>query len=169
MKRERRKNLEAEEKALKYITSCSKTEKELRDYLRRKEYPEEEIKKVITDFVSWGYLDDRRYCHEFFRYGIGKGWGDFRIIYELSKRGVDESISSIEFEDYKYENEAPENDQLFRAIQVAEKTLLSSSWNREEEMPQKLKGRVMRKLDRYGYPSDVIIRTIETINVFKGD
>ena len=61
----------AEETALRKLSDRSLSVFELRNFLLRKNYDLDEIESVITEFLKWGYLDDERFCKEYFRYAFG--------------------------------------------------------------------------------------------------
>ena len=54
--------------ALRYLSSRSRTVFEMKKQLSQKGFAEEEINSLISEFKDCGYLDDLRYCQEYFHY-----------------------------------------------------------------------------------------------------
>lgn len=59
--------LSAKNAALRFLSYRPRTVRELRDKLREKEYPDEEISKVIDDFKRSGLLNDREFAGMYVR------------------------------------------------------------------------------------------------------
>ena len=152
----------ANEKAASYLARSSRTEKEVRLYLKRKGFDEAEIAPVIDEFKEYGYINDRKYCRLFFRYGMEKGWGKYRIFMELEKKGIPKQISEMEFEDYLYENSLPDDYEYTKALEIAEKILRDSEINCGY-LPDRLKGRIMRRLNSYGYERQTIYKAVSDV------
>ena len=70
------------------LSSRMRTECEIRRYLQQREYSQEEIQEAVTDLKDYGYLNDERYCGEYYRYAKTKGKADRRILQELMQKGV---------------------------------------------------------------------------------
>lgn len=86
--------------ALKLITIKDRTEKELRDKLREKNFDENITQEVIEFLKHYGYINDKRYAEHFTSDGINiKKWGKSRIRTELLHRGVDRETVEIVIED----------------------------------------------------------------------
>ena len=78
---------------LKLITIKDRTEKELRDKLREKNYDENTIEEEIEFLSNYGYINDSRYAEHFTNDAINlKKWGKSRIRTELLRRGIDRDI-----------------------------------------------------------------------------
>ncbi len=141
--------------ALGYLASRSRTVKELERYLLRKNFPEEEISALLADFIEYGYLDDSRYCLAYFDYAFGRGKGKRRVFAELQEKGVDPQTIEIAFEEY-----GPAGSEEERAWIEAEKILRLSEIGEDEPVPEKVRGRIARRLQTKGYSSDVIYKVI---------
>ncbi len=86
--------------ALKLITIKDRTEKELRDKLREKNFNENTIEEEIEFLSHYGYINDKRYAEHFTHDGINiKKWGKSRIRTELLRRGVDRDVIDNVIED----------------------------------------------------------------------
>ncbi len=86
--------------ALRYLSSRSRTVFEMKKQLSQKGFAEEEINSLISEFKDCGYLDDLRYCQEYFHYAFGKGKGKRLVLNELREKGVDQADIDIAFEEY---------------------------------------------------------------------
>ena len=61
--------------AAKYLAHRSHTCKEMEQRLLEKGFHREDVDSVIADYLTYGYLDDNRYCQAYFDYAFGKGKG----------------------------------------------------------------------------------------------
>lgn len=158
--------MDIREKAASWLSRCSRSEKELTDYLARAGYERDEIEDVIYDFRQYGYIDDKRYAAEFVRYGIGKRWADFRIISELKKKGVSGQYGKAALEEMEDDEEYLSERE--RAAMVAEK-IVRGSGERGRSISQKLKGKISRRLSSYGYSTAIIYDTLDSISYMEED
>lgn len=144
--------------ALRYLSSRSRTVFEMRKHLAEKGFSEEETECLTEEFREFGYLDDMRYCMEYFRYAFGRGKGKRKVFYELREKGVSQDIMEIAFEDFTAELEADGKtfDERQRGRQEAEKVLRLAGISPGEPVPEKILARIGRKLSSRGYQRDVI-------------
>ncbi len=147
--------LEIKDAALRYLSSRSRTVFEMTKYLQEKGFSAEAAALLTEEFQALGYLDDQRYCREYFRYGFGKGKGKKRVFYELREKGVDPNLVEIAFEDYLAE-EGTDYDERGRALAEAEKVLRMADLTREDALSEKVLARIGRKLQSKGYSGDII-------------
>lgn len=77
----------AKKSALSLLTFRDRSEKELRDKLLEKEYPQEAVDRAIAYAYSFHYLDDRRYAENYVR-TRAKEKSVFEMREELKNRGV---------------------------------------------------------------------------------
>lgn len=77
------------DKALGYLSSSMKTEREVRDYLGRKGYLAEVCDYVVEKLRGYGYLDDAAYSAAYVS-SAGKRKGRKLIEAELRRKGVSE-------------------------------------------------------------------------------
>lgn len=147
------------EAALRYLTNRSRTEGEMRKHLKAKGFDDEEIKETIEELKTFRYIDDSRYCGEYFRYAFGKGKGKRKVFSELREKGVDSETIEIAFEDYEAEEGL---DERARAFEEAEKVLRLANIDVEagDEVTEKVLARIGRKLQSKGYDSGVIYSVI---------
>ena len=72
-----------------------RTSAELYSRLKRKNYSEFDIKRVISYLKDYGYLDDRKFAFDFVLERLQNGFGEKRIGFELNRFGVlSEDISA---------------------------------------------------------------------------
>ena len=82
-------------KAVKYISSNLKTTRQIRDYLKKKDYNPNTIEYVIDKLKEYSYLDDEAYCKAFISTYSHK-YGKLKIISTLKSRGVsDKTIDNV--------------------------------------------------------------------------
>lgn len=79
--------------ALKSLNSRFKSVKELRDFLLKKEYPQDFVDKSIDKLIRQGYLNDRSFSKSFINNQIiTTNKGPNKIRSELIKRGISKEI-----------------------------------------------------------------------------
>lgn len=80
---------QALDKAMTHLSASMKTEKQVRDYLKKKGYVDAVCDQVLEKLRGYGFVDDAEYCAQYIR-SVGKDKGARLIALELKKRGVDE-------------------------------------------------------------------------------
>ncbi len=83
----------ARDKALEYLGRFARTERQLADYLRRKEYPDDEIKQVLAWLRERGFVNDRAFADSFIQARIQHLDGPRKIKQMLFQKGVPSSIT----------------------------------------------------------------------------
>lgn len=93
------------DKAVKYISSTLKTTKQIRDYLKKKEYNPQTIDYVIDKMQEYKYLDDETYAKAFISTYSGK-YGKLKLVSALKSKGVSDKIidNVLCADDLKMEN-----------------------------------------------------------------
>lgn len=135
-------------KATKYIGSNLKTTKQIRDYLRKKDYNPNTIEYVIDKLIEYKYLDDEGYCRAFVNTYSTK-YGKLKLISMLKSKGItDKTIDNVFDEDIKISNSIES---------VANKYL------KNKELCQETYAKLSRFLYSRGYEFDDINRLINTI------
>lgn len=136
-------------RAVKYLGGTLKTTKQLRDYLKKKEYSEQTIDYVIDKMKEYKYLDDVAYAKSFIATFSSK-YGRTKLTYALRSKGVSDSIIDSVFED--------------------DETVIENSLNRVAEKYLKNKPRcseTYQKLSRFlygrGYQFDEINSYINSL------
>jgi len=143
------------ERAVRYLNARMSTCHQMKMYLRRKGYEDEEIEPVIEELVNYGYLDDLKYSRLFMEAGFEKGRGMDRIRRELIQKGVDRDIIK------EAEEDVEKPDEFTVAMEIARGIIENRDVDDlEREEKEKLKAKVARRLAGRGYTSDVIYRVI---------
>lgn len=76
------------EQALRWLNARWYSERELRDRLIAREYPETEVRSALDDCRRYGLVDDVRLAEDFARGRNLRGQGARRIRLELARHGV---------------------------------------------------------------------------------
>lgn len=87
----------------KYIGSSLKTQKQIRDYLRKKEYSDDTIEFVMSKLVEYNYIDDKKYVQAYVL-TYGKKYGKLKLKSQLKVKGVSEEIIECVLEDNKVDS-----------------------------------------------------------------
>lgn len=142
--------------AAKYLAYRSRTCAEMKRHLQQKGFEEDAVDALLAEFTEYGYLDDSRYCMEYFDYAFGKGKGKRLVFSELKEKGVDSDTIQFAFEDWEGEYNEKE-----RAMEEAMKVLrLADVDPQEVPIDSKIAARIGRRLQSKGYSSDVIYSVI---------
>ena len=128
-------------KAIKYMGGALKTKKQIRDYLKKKEYALPTIDYVIDKMVEYKYLDDEAYARSFMLTYSSK-YGKLKLKSQLRLKGVSESIIDNLLEEDKQIEDSLES--------VAEKYL------KNKEINEKNIVKLARFLSSRGYEFDKI-------------
>lgn len=89
------------ELGVRYLSYRNRSAKEIKDYLRKKEYDEKSIKVALEKLQYYGYQNDETYVKEIIRQkaeGAGKGRGMIRK--HLMDKGVDEGLVEGGLQEY---------------------------------------------------------------------
>ncbi len=82
--------------ALNYLTYKPRTEKEIRDYLKKKKIKKDIIENTIEKLKEYNYINDREYVKLYLKNNhLGKRFGLKKIKYDLIKRGISEKTLTI--------------------------------------------------------------------------
>ena len=148
----------ASEAAMRKLSARMRTEQEIRAFLRQAEYGADEIETAIAELAGYGYLNDERYCGEYFRYAKAKGKADRRIVQELTAKGIAAELARNVIEDLR-EAEAQDGGEITEdrdaALAVARK-MLRGQWEDGKAADDKFLARVGRRLAGLGYDGSVI-------------
>lgn len=158
-------------KAVKYVALTRKTEGQVRDYLKRKEFSSEDIDDAIEFLREYDYVNDYRYAQNFFKEEAPKLKGRNRIERDLAakkihfdiiKRALDELLdeSNPEYEELLKEIGTEKE----RALKLGQK-MLKIQLEDGKEVDKSFLARVGRRLMAYGYKTDQVYYVIgELIN-----
>jgi regulatory protein len=140
--------------ALRFLSARPRTEKEIRNKLREKEFGDEEIASTIGDLLRTGLLNDLEFARAFLRDALTlKPAGAILLKRKLLLLGVARDTVEQAF------NETfTSDDQLSLARTLAEKYLRKARASARKESPEKLDAKLTSFLARRGFPWDIITR-----------
>lgn len=96
---------QALDKAMTHLTHSMKTEKEIRDFLKKKGYVEAVADYAVQKLKEYGFLDDDEYCRQYVS-SAGKNKGARLIAYELRRRGAAEESIERALSEFSGEEDA---------------------------------------------------------------
>ena len=132
----------AKKKAMDLLIRSDKTEKELRDKLKRESYPEHIIDTTIKFLNSYHYINEDNHLETYIRYH-GKGKSKILLKQELKRKGFDSEKIGYYLEEYH-----DERSELRMLIQKKAPNL--------QEMSMEEKEKLCKQLYRKGFsPSDI--------------
>lgn len=138
--------------ASRFLQTRMKTKSQLEKHLQSKEYPEEQIKKVVSQFEEYGYINDSDYAAVYISHCIPKGQTMWRIKRELIERGISETNIEAGLEKYIEETvHNPVEDEFHRGKVQAEKII-----GNQYPVDSKLLAKAGRKLVSLGYRSETV-------------
>lgn len=133
--------------AVKYASSKLKTEKQIRDYLYKKEFKKATILPVIEKLKEYGVIDDKIYMESYIKSNPNFSKNKLKqklIMSGVSKDLIDEKLNDLEDEDSCLTN--------------AKKFL------KNKIMDQKTREKLIRRLTYLGYSWDSINSVLKTLN-----
>ena len=139
------------DKALTHITATMKTEKDIRDFLKKKGYLEGVTDYVVEKMKGYSYLDDGAYAAAYAESALKKGKGRRLIEAELKRKGVSDTNiqNSLDILSKEEEEES--------AFQILEKYLRSKA--RDQKTYQKAYGYLLGK----GFDYDTARAALERV------
>ncbi len=156
--------------ALRKLSFRARTEKEIRDFLAEKEFTEEEIEDTVSFLKEYDYLNDERYCRQYYIYSRSKGKALYRIIQELKQKGISSSVSKNVIDDM--ENDAEYEGKLVDDREAALKVGLKmtrAQKNENKPIDEKFLAKVGRRLMSLGYSSGTCYFVIGKIRNYEKD
>ena len=136
-------------KAVKYIGSNLKTEKQLRDYLKKKEYNSATIDYVMDKLKEYDYLNDENFAKAYIL-TYSKKYGKLKLKSQLKMKGINEGIINSLLED----------------VQSDSIDLVAKKYMKNKELTYENLQKLMRFLYSRGYEFDDIN---SCVNRLKGD
>lgn len=145
---------EAKNLTFKYLSYRERSEKEVREYLEKKEYGEEVIDAVIARMKDLDYVNDRRFTKLWVKNRANsRRKGSEFLKNELREKGISvELIEDIIAEEYSLE------DEYETAYEAARKKLKSYPKN-----PEAWKPRLWRFLAQRGFNNEIIIAVLNKL------
>jgi regulatory protein len=137
--------------ALRLLSTRPRTEREIRDRLREKEFGDDEIARTIDELLKANLLNDREFARMFIRDALAlKPLGRIALRRKLLLLGVEKSVADETLD------EAFANLDLHDVVLAASKQFLKKARAlRKGEDPRKLRSRLTAFLLRRGYPWNV--------------
>ncbi len=137
--------------ALRFLSSRPRTEREIRDKLREREFPDEDIRRTIEELRSGGLINDRQFAEMYIRDALAlKPVGTMVLRRKLLLLGVERTVV-----DNALAEAFADVDMHQLVLRVAQQFLKRASTSRKQEDPRKLKARLTSFLLRRGYTWDV--------------
>ena len=138
--------------ALRLISYRPRTERELRDRLREKEYPDTDIVATIEDLKRSGLVNDAEFARTYLRDALAlRPKGKLALKRKLLLLGLDKSIVEESLQEVFSEVNQEE-----AAYEAAERFLRKSGGKKRGEEPAALRNRLANYLARQGYGWDTI-------------
>lgn len=151
--------MDVRDRAAAYLSLKPCSSEQMRRYLKRKGYGDEEIETTIAELEEYHYLDDLQYAVMYFEAGFEKGRGLMRIRNELRERGV--SRHTIEDAEASLEEIPDEREAALQlALQIKGDTDTEEMDRRELE---RFRAKIARRLAGRGYPAQVVYDVIRRI------
>jgi len=137
--------------AFNHMSRSEKSEKQLSDFLYKKEFSQKTVNRVIARLKELNYLDDFVFARNFIENSKNAGVNAIKM--KLKMRGISDAIINEALQDIS------EDDQLSRAMELAQKQL--PKYAKYETYDQKRK--INDFLYRKGFQWDVIKSAVERI------
>ncbi len=137
--------------SLRYLGYKMRTEKEIKNYLHRKEFSDEDITYVINKLIDYNYLNDIEYTELWIRdkYNFSNQ-GRYRIKIDLLKKGVPKEIIEEKIENFFNEKKEKEK--------IVELYYKKNSDNHKLD-PKEL-NKICNFILRKGFPGSLVKRTV---------
>ncbi|MBR2970169.1 MAG: RecX family transcriptional regulator [Clostridia bacterium] len=132
--------------ALKYIGASIKTEKQIRDYLYRKEYHKDPIDKIILKLKEYKIIDDKIYADIFVK--SNPNFSRLKLKQKLNSNGIKNDLVDIAIENV---------DDIDSAMHHAEKFLRNKASTKENI------DKMIRRLTYLGYNWDSIRQVLNRL------
>ena len=146
--------------AINYLARRMRSEKEIREYLAKKEVEEPIANEVLHKLAAQKYTNDEEFAFSYVRTQkntTDKGPDLIRM--ELREKGVNEAIIKAAIKQYPLEEQAE------KAIKVSEKLMKKNVKESQRIAKQKAEQLLLRK----GYPFDIIHLAINEADIEKED
>ncbi|MFG6149666.1 recombination regulator RecX [Halobacillus sp. B23F22_1] len=132
---------------INYLSYRMRSEKEIRNYLVKKEVDEEHIDEIIRRLYQEKLLDDLEFAKALVRTRINTSTkGPLMLKKELIEKGVDASLADEAVQEFPFDQ------QVEKAVKLAEKKLKSDRKKSQRQQIQNVQQHLMQK----GFNSDII-------------
>lgn len=140
--------------AIKTVEKSYKTEKEVIDKLKSKEYTEKEINYAINFLKEYKFIDDMSYAKSYIKSKTNNS-GKNKIRYALKRKGISDEIINETL------NSINENEELESAMEVGYKKYTSII--KRESDKYKIKNKLCAFLAGRGYDFQTAIKAVNKI------
>lgn len=145
----------AKDKALKYLGYKMRSKKQVEKKLEELEFPPNVINKVIKILEKYNYINDEDFAKAFIKEKMNlKGYGSFKIAYDLKMLGIDNHI----FEKYLYDQDFVDEDEKATAL-----LLKKLKGNNIKNIDYKEKQKLYSYLARRGFSYDSINKAFSNV------
>ncbi len=136
--------------ALRFLARRQRTEKEVRDKLREREFGDEEIRTTIEKLQELGFLNDQEFARSYIRHQLTlRPKGKILLKRQLLRLGVAKDLA-----DSALDEAFQETGQEPSALEAAQKFLKKSQKSKDD--PRKAKQKLAAFLMRRGFSWDVV-------------
>lgn len=136
-------------KGLKYLSKSMKTESEIKDYLKTKNFKPDVINLAIKKLYEYNYINDELYVKNYVEFYKTK-YGKLKLKQNLLNKKIDEELID-EYLSYD------EEDNLDIVYNLIEKQL------KNKDLDDKLKQKIIRNLLSKGYNFDIIKKAFKKV------
>jgi len=163
--------MDAFDRAAGYLAVLPRTEKEIREYLKKKEHSLQEIDDAVLRLREYRYLDDAAYGAAFIRQAAAKGWGRAKIDRSLTEKGVRRSDCEAAWNQLADDAEGGMEaanlfDEKKRALETGVK-MTKQQLTDGKELDEKFLARVGRRLAGQGYSADTVYFVVNKLRGLK--
>lgn len=138
---------------LNYLSYRQRSEREIEDHLRRKDYEDDLIQLAIDYCKDKGYIDDKAFAESYVRDRVNiNKHGSYRIKYDLRNKGISQNIIDQVVD-------LDSDDEYERALKLAEKKLPSYRKDDRNAKYRKLGGYLQRR----GFPFPVVSKVLREV------
>lgn len=152
--------VKAKDRAYRYLERTYKTEKEVKDYLSKKEYDDGVIERVILVLREYNLTDDYRYAEIFIKSKI-KTNGLRKITFDLERKGISKEIIRDALNETVIEDNSVKEVEEEKCFNIGLKKY--NLLKKREDDKFKLKSKLFSFLAGRGYDFDLINSVTEKI------
>ena len=134
--------------AMKYVSSNIKTEKQIKDYLYKKEFIKPIVDNVINKLKEYNVVDDKVYADMYVK--SNPSFSKRKVQQKLNSFGVKKDLTDEICEQVDDEESCLKNAQKFMRTKVADK---------------KTQEKLIRRLSYLGYNWETIRKTLNKLNI----
>ncbi len=132
-----------------------RSEREIRERLRKKDFPEDIISESIEQLKKLNYINDQEFAFSWIKDRIVRPFGLKRIAFQLKQKGIAQEI--IEQAINKIKEDYCETEVIEKIAQDKFKKLATKT------DPLKTKQRVYSFLLRRGFPPDIVLEVLNNL------